>query len=45
MRSVAQALGAQAVVTSALDPAVATMLKNLGAVELEGRHFSLKVRA
>jgi N-acetylglutamate synthase-like GNAT family acetyltransferase len=43
MKQVAQAMGAQAVSTASVSEDVSTMLHKLGAVKLEGSHFSLKV--
>lgn len=44
MKSVAQSMGAQAVQTASLSEPVTRMLDTLGAVELPGRHFSLRVK-
>jgi hypothetical protein len=43
MVNAALAMGARSVQTAAVDPAVAGMIERLGAVELPGRHFSLKL--
>lgn len=40
---VAKALGARAVNTAAVTPEVAEMLKALGGVELQGRHFAVSL--
>lgn len=43
MVNAALAMGARSVQTAAVDPTVAGMIERLGAVELPGRHFSLKL--
>lgn len=43
MRAIAGARGARAVNTASVSPDVSGMLRKLGAVQLEGEHFSLRV--
>lgn len=43
MRSLAQAMGARAVNTASVSGEVSNMLRKLGAVQLDGEHFSLRV--
>jgi N-acetylglutamate synthase-like GNAT family acetyltransferase len=43
MRRIAHGMGAQAVQTASVDTTVTKLLQRLGAVDLNARHFSLKV--
>jgi ribosomal protein S18 acetylase RimI-like enzyme len=43
MKNTARAMGAQAVVTGAMTPEVATLAEKLGGIELPGRHFTVKL--
>lgn len=45
MRAVARSMGARAVVTASTSIDVSSLLAKLGAVQLPGEHFSLKVGA
>ncbi len=44
MRETARRMGAVTVVTGSLDPGVSSMLARLGAVELPGTQFALRVK-
>lgn len=43
MENTAQAMGATVVATAALTPEIGEILDKLGAIELPGRHFSLRL--